>query len=185
MRLNIILLICALIVGAGLTFWLDGSHAPSVTQTSPQITAEKTTGEKFPDFTFVDLNGKKHDTQDYKGKIIVLNFWATWCAPCIVEFPKLIKLAKDNPDIILIALSSDINDDKINQFLKKNPVAEKNFIVARDNKRKITTDIFKTYKLPETIIVSPSGMITKKVLGDIEWNGEDIKLMLDNLRKDK
>lgn len=185
MRLNIILLMAAIIVGAGLTFWLDGSQSPSTSSVSPQITTEKISGEEFPQFGFVDLNGKKHDSKDYKGKIIVLNFWATWCAPCIVEFPKLIKLAKDNPDIILIALSSDINDDKINQFLKKNPVAEKNFIVARDNKRKITTDIFKTYKLPETIIVSPSGVIVKKVLGDIDWNGEDIKLLLYNLRKDK
>lgn len=184
MRLNIILLISTMILGAGLTFWLDGSQSPSAPSVSPQITTEKISGEEFPEFTFVDLKGKKHDSKDYNGKIIILNFWATWCAPCIVELPKLIKLAKDNPDIILIALSSDTNDDKINQFLKKNPVTEKNFIVARDNKRKVTTDIFKTYKLPETIIVSPSGIIVKKVLGDIDWNGDDIKLMLDNLRKE-
>ena len=185
-RLNIILLFCAVLIGAGLTLWLDGAilSSPPVLE-SPKIPSEKISGEKFPDFTFTDLQGKKHDSQDYVGKIIILNFWATWCAPCIIEFPKLIKLAKDNPDIILIALSSDINDDKIHQFLKKNPVELKNFIVARDHKRKITTDIFKTYKLPETIIVSPSGMITKKILGDIEWNGEDIKLMLDNLRTEK
>jgi cytochrome c biogenesis protein CcmG, thiol:disulfide interchange protein DsbE len=183
MRLNTILLMVAILVGAGLTFWLDGSQSPTTQSVSPQITTEKMSGEEFPQFSFVDLQGKKYNSEDYKGKIIVLNFWATWCAPCIVEFPKLIKLAKDNPDIVLIALSSDINDDKINQFLKKNPVTEKNFIVARDNKRKITTDIFKTYKLPETIIVAPSGLIVKKVLGDIDWNSDDIKLMLDNLRK--
>jgi len=185
MRLNIILLAIAMILGAGLTFWLDGKSSPSETSVSPQITAEKPSGDEFPDFTFTDLKGKVHQSKDYHGKIIILNFWATWCAPCIIEFPKLIKLAKDNPDIILIALSSDINDDKINQFLKKNPISQKNFIVARDNKRKITTDIFKTYKLPETIIISPSGAIVKKVLGDIEWNGEEIKQLLDNLRKEK
>lgn len=185
MRLNIILLLFSIGLGAGLTLWLDGTISSSAKPVSSQITTEKISGEKFPDFNFTDLKGKTHDSRDYKDKIIILNFWATWCAPCIIEFPKLIKLAENNPDIILIALSSDINDDKINQFLKKNPVTQKNFIVARDHKRKITTDIFKTYKLPETIIVSPSGIITKKILGDIDWNGQDISIMLDNLRKEK
>jgi cytochrome c biogenesis protein CcmG, thiol:disulfide interchange protein DsbE len=185
MRLNMILLCITMIVGAGLTFWLDADTSLSNNQGPIPIVSEKKSGEEFPSFSFTDINGKDHKSDQYTGKIILLNFWATWCAPCIIEFPKLIKLAEDNPDIILIALSSDINDEKIKQFLKKNPITQKNIIVARDPKRKITTDIFKTYKLPETIIVSPSGEIVKKVLGDIEWNGQEIKQFLDNLRKEK
>ncbi len=183
MRINIILLLVAMIVGSGLTFWLDSMTSPPHTNNSPSIISEEIQGEKFPDFVFTDIKGKKHNSHDYQGKTVVLNFWATWCAPCVIEFPKLMKLAADNPAIIVIALSSDINDEKIRQFLKKHPITQNNFIVARDNKRKITADIFKTYKLPETLIVSPSGLIAKKIVGDTDWNGQDIRALLNSLEE--
>lgn len=183
MRINILILAVTILLGAGLTFWLDGASSNAGTNTPDKIATEETSQEKLPDFSFTDISGKSHDIKDFEDQVILINFWATWCAPCVVEFPKLIQLAKDHPDIVIVALSSDINDDKIKQFLIKNPVSLKNFIVARDVKRKITTDLFQTYKLPETIIVSPSGKIVRKIVGDTDWGGKDIQNLLISLQK--
>lgn len=180
MRLNIIILTVTILLGLGLTFWLDRSSLPA-SQNSPATAAESISGDTIPDFTFTDLSGSSHTSGDFRGKTVILNFWATWCAPCIIEFPKLVKLAAENKDIILIALSSDIGDENIHKFLKKYPAKGRNIIIARDNKRHITTDIFNTYKLPETIIISPSGKMVKKIVGDTDWNGQEIKDFLSSL----
>lgn len=182
MRINILILAVTILLGAGLTFWLDGSTSKDVPESPLSISAvNHQTEDKIPDFAFMDMQDKKHTIKDYTGQVVLINFWATWCAPCVVEFPKLIQLAKDQPHIIVIALSSDINDDKIKIFLKKQGIIPSNFLVARDNKRKITTDLFQTYKLPETVIASPSGKIAKKIVGDTDWGSQEIQNLLLSL----
>ncbi len=181
MKFNILILSITILLGAGLTFWLD-RIVPATPATTLNIT-DNVVYEKFPDFVFTDLNGQKYETKNFHGKIIVLNFWATWCAPCVIEFPKLVQLAKNNRDIVVIALSSDIDDEKIQHFLKKTPIAPQNFIVARDLKRQITSDLFKTYKLPETLIISRSGEIVKKIVGDTDWLGKDMQDIFSSLDK--
>ncbi len=185
MRINIIILIVTVLLGAGLTFWLDGSlhNGKPEPAPSPVIAEEKPESEKVPDFAFVDLSGKSHHIKDFKGQVVLIHFWATWCAPCVVEFPKLVKLSADHPDIVIIALSSDVHDDKIKNFLKKIAVPPSNFLIARDQKRKITTDIFQTFKLPETLIVSTGGTIFKKIVGDADWTGQDIENLLSSLKQ--
>lgn len=181
MRTNILILIATILLGAGVTFWLDGNSSSQ--PTAPIVAAEKIDTTKVPEFEFTDINGKTHHITDFEDRVTLINFWATWCAPCVIEFPKLIKLATDNPDIVIIALSSDVKDDKIIAFMKKIAVVPPNFLVARDVKRKITTDLFQTYKLPETVIISASGVISKKIVGDIEWGSQDIQNLLISLKK--
>jgi cytochrome c biogenesis protein CcmG, thiol:disulfide interchange protein DsbE len=183
MRINIIILIVTILIGAGVTFWLDGTSNPPTVQDAPITASEDTLNSMVPDFTFTDLSGEIYNIKDFRGKVTLINFWATWCAPCVIEFPKLIQLAKDNPHIVMIALSSDINDEKIKNFLTKNKVDLPNFYIARDPKRKITTDLFQTYRLPETVIIAPSGRIVKKIIGDTEWGGQDIQNLLSSLKE--
>ena len=183
MRANIIILTLTILLGAGITFWLDDtSHSKS--ENMPIVPIEKSAFEKVPAFEFTDMKGKVRHINDFKGKVVFINFWATWCAPCVVEFPKLIRLATEHPDIVVIALSSDVKDDKINSFTNKISSIPDNFIIARDVKRKITTEIFQTFKLPETLIISPSGDITKKIVGDTDWGGQDIQNLILSLQKE-
>lgn len=176
-KANLLILLTTILMGAALTLWLDSSSAPPVPQSEAQD-SESSQTETVPDFSFTDLNGNHHSITDFRGKTVVINFWATWCAPCVIEFPKLLKLAKDNPDIILIALSSDSEDGKINSFLKKNASPTRNVLIARDEKKAITADIFNTFKLPESLIISPEGQIVKKIVGDTDWASQDIISLL-------
>ncbi len=181
MKINLIILALTIILGAGATYLLDGNSHPTITeQNSPKENLET----KIPEFSFIDLAGKHHAITDFAGKTTLLNFWATWCAPCVIEFPKLVQLAKKNPDIIIIALSSDSNDANIHKFLKKQKNIPANMVVARDKNRHITTDIFATYKLPETLIISPSQTILKKIVGDTNWEKQTPSSLL-NLRAEQ
>lgn len=183
---NILILIGFILAGFAMTWGLDHDTRPA--QTAPVIAAEPLDNQApVPDIEFTDINGQTHKISTYAGKVVILNFWASWCAPCVVEFPKLVELASRNENYVLIALSSDIGDEQIHKFLVKQPddikakMASKNVIVARDPKGKMTKDIFQTYKLPETILIDRKGRMAKKIVGDTDWLGEDIKTELSRL----
>ena len=85
--------------------------------------AELTLGKPAPDFTLKDINGETVALKDFRGKVVLLDFWATWCEPCIHELPALQALYekhKRHPDFALISVSSDVNDDTVAKFFEEN-----------------------------------------------------------------
>jgi cytochrome c biogenesis protein CcmG, thiol:disulfide interchange protein DsbE len=149
----------AIIIALGVIAALGTSYYDSL---RPQSSYEIT-----PNFSITDINGAAHELENFRGKIVILNFWATWCAPCIKEFPQLLKIAKDHKDkIILFAVSSDVNDELIHAFLAKQqfPKDAANIIVARDT-QDITGKLFHTYKIPETFVIDRGGSIRAKFSG--------------------
>ncbi len=188
---NILLLIAFIICGFLVTLWIDQSSNPiGLTQITPQPTPEKTTAsmqETLPDFQFTTLDGKTHNISDFHGKIVLLNFWATWCPPCVVEFPKLVELSSNHRDVVLIALSNDLSIAPIEKFIARQEpqiqkkIATPSVLIAKDNKGKITADLFQTYRLPETIIIDKNGKMVKKIVGDTDWESKAITSLLGSL----
>ena len=123
---------------------------------------------------------------DHEGRIVLLHFWATWCAPCLVEFPALIKLAQRTPNkLTIIAVSSDQNKKNIEKFLKriKAPTLD-NLIIVHDSDNGITQDLYQTYKLPETYLISPSAKIIQKYIGPQElWGNDSFVQELNHLQQ--
>jgi cytochrome oxidase Cu insertion factor (SCO1/SenC/PrrC family) len=181
-----LVILCILIILASLyTFWSDFQSTPKApikTQQEIKISAPA------PSFTFEDLNGKKYDLEDYKGKVIVLNFWATWCAPCVVEFPAMLKLAniqKDNS--VFIFLSIDDNKEEIARFLKKHAKSlPQNAVVGHDVDKTVSQDLFQTVKVPETYIITPDLKLADKIVGsDVDWTSKDIQQKVNTLYRAK
>ena len=144
--------------------------------------------EKMPAFSFTDIKGNAYDAQDFKGKMIVLNFWATWCPPCVIEFPRLLEIAhSDSDNIIFIALSSDTTNAAIEKFLtkleKKNAPAwdRPNIFIARDINQRITQSLFQTYQFPETYIIDRAQRLRTKIIGD-EWETGDLQNIIAKLK---
>ncbi len=136
---------------------------------------------KAPEFSFETIDGKKHSITDFNDKIVVVNFWATWCPTCLTEFPdKLKTISKYDGDIILLALSSDNNVADINRFIEKQDkeirdIIDSNFVyVSLDEKRKITHDMFLTDRYPESIVINYNGDMIRKIVGGVDWRSDEM-----------
>ena len=133
-------------------------------------------GKPAPDFDTVDLEGKAWSLSKLKGKVVFVNFWATWCAPCREEMPSMqriyAKLPKDK--FTMIAL---FNRDK--------PAAVKNFVTKLGLTMPILSDEYNfagtkygLTGLPETFIVDKQGVIREKVIGPAQWDSPESIQML-------
>lgn len=131
-------------------------------------------GRTAPDFTLPDLKGKIYKLSDYKGKVVFVNFWATWCKPCEEEMPSMQimyqVLKKSYPDFELLAVSVDSKEaDVVESFVKKYGIT---FPVLHDKKGRIK-EIYKTTGVPETFIIDQNGIIAEKVWGPRNWTKQD------------
>lgn len=131
-------------------------------------------GKSAPDFILPDLKGKMVKLSDYRGKVVFVNFWATWCKPCEEEMPSMQRmyevLKKEHPNFELLAVSIDSKEaDAVEAFTKKYEVA---FPVLHDKNGKIK-ERYKTTGVPETFIVDQNGVIAEKVWGPRNWSRQD------------
>lgn len=124
----------------------------------------------LPQSDLATLSHGKLNLQQFAGKVIIFNFWASWCAPCIEEVPSLITLVKADPNIVIIAVSGDQNKDDIHAFLKSFPDFNKPPIYVVQENMKALMDHFKVDKLPESFIFNPKGEMVKKISGTINWH---------------
>lgn len=182
---NLLIIIAIALATAGLTIYFDNT-SPGIS--APVASGQPTQqGEEAPDFTLTDIHGKTHKLTDFRGKKVILNFWASWCPPCVKEFPDLLAVAASDPDgIILLALSSDFEKEPMDRFLKKlerqNPERFKgrNVIIALDKDATITQNIFQTHLLPETILIDEKGIMRHKISG-ANWEQGDMFGWLNDL----
>lgn len=181
MKLNALILISLLMAGFACAGLLQKTHPLS----TPLPASEVRTAEMVPPFALTDIAGKGHDISDYAGKTVILNFWASWCPPCVAEFPHLVSFAAENPDVVLIALSSDKTLTDIRNFLDRlNPetrtlLNRQNVIIARDHNQTVTSDLFQSISLPETVIIDPGQRLRKKIVGQIN-SAADLHDALEN-----
>jgi len=191
MKTNIAILLIIGTLTYALTLYLSQNNiAPNINEAPDKSAIQKDikTAQKAPDFTFTDNAGKTHKASDFKGKIIILNFWASWCAPCIKEFPNLLTIAESyKDDTILIALSSDLDKSAITKFINKmKSTTDLNFdapniFIALDEDQKITAGTFSTFKLPETIIIDRNQTIRHKLIG-ADWDIKNLQEIIEKLK---
>lgn len=123
------------------------------------FTLEK--GQVIPDFAF-----KNDSLYNHKGQTVIIHFWASWCAPCVVEFPELIELANKRDDITILAFSSDRNKKMIDQFLDRHQfIIPDNFKIIHDDNQNITEGKFSVFALPESFIVTPDMVLDSHIIG--------------------
>jgi cytochrome c biogenesis protein CcmG, thiol:disulfide interchange protein DsbE len=137
-------------------------------------------GDKAPGFSILTDRGHKITPSDFGGKLLVLNFWATWCPPCVEETPSLSRFAAQMAPsgVVVLAVSVDKDEKVYREFLARHHPA---FLTARDPDAKINAD-YGTFKYPETYVISASGKVLRKFISDQPWDSEkmvsDIKSLL-------
>jgi cytochrome c biogenesis protein CcmG/thiol:disulfide interchange protein DsbE len=134
------------------------------------------TGKIAPDFTVADGSSSIH-LANYRGKVVLLNFWATWCPPCIEEMPGLVALHHDRPDLAILAVSIDEDPDAYSRFLVRRHV---DLITVRDPDQ-TAAKLYHTEGWPETYIIDRNGVIRRKIVGDPDWSNPEIRAYLKSL----
>lgn len=143
-------------------------------------------GAPAPDFTIKDSDHSVTLSQ-FRGKIVVLNFWATWCPPCVDEMPSLEQLQKkfQGTDVTILAVSVDDDADDYHKFLKDHNI---DLLTVRESGQKTNTGViapvssrYGTFKVPETYIIDRHGVIRRKFIGEVNWGQPEIMEYLSRL----
>ncbi|MFB3812697.1 MAG: TlpA family protein disulfide reductase [Terriglobales bacterium] len=134
-------------------------------------------GSPAPDFTIQDGN-RTVALRDFRGKVVLLNFWATWCPPCVEEMPSLVDLQKRMGDrITVLAVSVDMDGDAFTKFVKDRKV---DLLAVRDADQR-SNSLYGTFKFPESYVIDREGKIRRKFIGPVNWNDPEIEKYLAGL----
>ncbi len=151
--------------------------APEVQESTD---AKQLTADDF-NYPMLDLSGKELNLSDYKGKVIFLNLWATWCPPCVAEMPSIQNLydeIENNENIQLVVLSNE-KISKVQPFIQNKeftfPVFSSNYQLPKP---------FETESIPTTFIISKSGKIIVREIGASDWGSSHIIETLNKLAEE-
>jgi len=153
----------ALLVGFILSGCDRGQHPEQVNKVAPNFTVSDGT--------------QSADLQKLRGKIVLLNFWATWCTPCIDELPSLMELQRRMPEVAVVAISRDEDPDAYKRFLAKYQVG---LLTVRDPSLKIQ-DLYGTVQIPETYVIDRQGKLRRKFVSAQNWTSPEIMDYLSKL----
>jgi thiol-disulfide isomerase/thioredoxin len=132
----------------------------------------------------LELNGKPAHLSDFRGKVVVLNFWATWCPPCIEETPELNQLQKyiASRNGVVLGVAADEDPAIYEQFLREHGVV---FPTYRDpgttNNHSPIAATYGTSMYPETYIIGRDGKIERKIIGFQEWDSPQMRAYFDSI----
>lgn len=179
-----------LLAVAGAAAAAEDNSMPSFESGRYQFTAVRPQIE-IPPIRLFGLNGKTADLSSFRGRPMLLNFWATWCAACRIELPILDRLLGENryPDLQIIAVSEDRGDrETVAQFVRANRIGnlpiyrDPNGYVAfsdRDNQKKAP---FGLYGMPITYLITASGRVVGYMPGAADWTSASASKLVEYLR---
>jgi len=135
-------------------------------------------GSAAPNFVVQDAQAK-YTLGQFRGQVLVLNFWATWCPPCVEEMPSLVEMQKrmKAKGVTVLAVSVDVDENAYRQFLKDHNV---NLLTVRDPDQK-ASGLYGTFKFPETYVIDRNGVMRRKFIGAVDWTEPDIVEFLGKL----
>jgi len=135
-------------------------------------------GSMAPEFSLSDLNGKKHSLAEFRGKTVVVHFWALWCPPCVREMPELRQFAKKHPDIVVLGICQETDpasgaSRRLLSFARKTKITFTVLVDAMNGIPGSVAGLYDAKAIPATFIVGPDGKIVYKATGAIKWKSFD------------
>jgi thiol-disulfide isomerase/thioredoxin len=151
---------------------------PAAAQEIESYTRE---GQQMPAFSFTMLGGKRSSVEELKGKVVFVNFWATWCPPCLAEMPRMEREIwqryKSSPDFFMVAIAREQTADEIAPYLKRNRLT---FPAAPDPEREVYK-LFGNGGIPRSYVIGRDGRILFQSVG---YDGGDFAKMKRVLAKE-
>jgi peroxiredoxin len=181
----------ALLIAMGLISFVNLSSrrtpgSAGVEQETPPLPRSATVGagKLAANFKLKDLKGDEISLASLRGKVVFLNIWATWCAPCREEMPSIESLYKDfkaNKDFVVLAVSQDTDGTAVRPFIEKNHLQ---FTVLLDPRNEVG-EHYDVNGIPETFIIGRDGRIVAHHVGPYDWSNADIREALQELIKSR
>lgn len=180
LRATIATVLVAVVISSLYLYWdSKRKKTPAMSRINLLETWEK---EGIPDFFAKTITGEEFQLASLKGKVVILNFWASWCGPCVEEFPSMIELIEAmDGKVQLVAVSEDSEVEEMNSFLKSFPkVKNPNIHLIFDEGKEIAR-LYNLDRLPESYITHPDLKMARKVIGSIEWNTDEARAYMQEL----
>jgi peroxiredoxin len=135
-------------------------------------------GSAAKDFSLQDSD-RKVNLNQFRGQVLVLNFWATWCPPCVEELPSLMNMQDRlrGRGVVVLGVSIDVDQAAYHRFLKERNV---NFLTVLDPEQKVA-GMYGTSGWPETYIIDRQGVLRRKFIGPVDWNSAEVVQFLSKL----
>lgn len=136
-------------------------------------------GGPAPALALNDLSGRAHRLSDYRGQVVLVNFWATWCEPCRDEMPSIqnLKVKLAGKPFAVLAVNLDEPESRIRRFLSQ---ANVDFTVLLDPERR-AAKAWEARILPASFVIGPDGRVRYSVVGEINWSDPDVVDRLSEL----
>jgi peroxiredoxin len=158
-----------------------GTNSPAGREKKPVSPSEidKLEKNQAPDFSLKDLSGRPVTLSSLRGKVVLLNFWATWCPPCISEMPVFNKLYREmrGRGLEVVAISADRSESYLRDYISKHSLDYK---VLYDESRTVTKQ-YKVFSMPTTFLIDKQGVIMEKFYGEYDWTDQEIKKKIEKL----
>ncbi len=161
---------------AALVVILGASVYFALRQSAPHPVA---IGERAPDFSVPALPSGELDLKRYAGQVVVVNFWATWCPPCVEETPSLVDFAQKMQahGVVVLGISVDQDLNALNDFIQR---YQMHYPIGRDPNRALSSR-YGTYQYPESYILDRNGRLAEKIISDTDWNDGRLQSFVLNL----
>ena len=140
-------------------------------------------GAPAPDFQLIDLQGNWQALPDYRGKVVLLNFWATWCGPCRVEMPSMERVYQDLKDdgLAILAISSDPQGSIVTRpFVASQGLT---FPILHDSDYRVSGS-YGVRTLPMSFLIDRNGTLTQRVFGARDWNSAEARELIRGLLRE-
>ncbi len=157
---------------AALALWFAAGAAPAAERGKTQTLPPLDKPFAAPDFALKGEDGKTYRLSDYRGKVVVLNFWATWCPPCRYEMPSMERAHRKTKgeDIAILAVNVGEDETTVFAFTGQYPVS---FPLPLDRDGSVIAK-YPVIGLPTTFIIDPRGLVTHRAIGSREWDDDTL-----------
>ncbi|HCE66450.1 MAG: hypothetical protein A2X82_09500 [Geobacteraceae bacterium GWC2_55_20] len=140
------------------------------------------TGAPAPDFTLANLQGGKTGLKSFHGKVVVLNFWSTTCAPCIKEIPSLNRLYNEmkGDGLVVLGIALDASEKPVRETGASLNIR---YPLLIDASKEVYFDIYALFGQPVSLVIDRAGIVQDKIFGEVDWNSPQIRTKLKNYLK--
>ncbi len=135
--------------------------------------------ENQMDWYLEDLDGNRVSFSEFKGQPIFLNFWATWCPPCLAEMPSIQRLYNEYNNRMAFVLISSEKTDVLREFIQ-----EENYTMPIYHLKSDLPDVLSSRSIPASFLITPEGKIVMKKQGAAKWDGKNVKSTIDEMLED-